>query len=123
MRAERPRRRNAVPTLVDAGAIADGETLCFQTSGPREAAALNPWLVGHPERSRARWVNHRTRPQVWEYDSRQYSPSGLVSTIWRHAGWEDHPVAVQGPGRWAPGDRGTLWELAKALQDQDEGLF
>ncbi|MDX6741154.1 AIPR family protein [Actinocorallia sp. A-T 12471] len=119
-----PRRRNAVPTLVDAGVIADGETLYFQFSSSREAKALSPWLVGHPERSRARWVNHRTRPLIWEFDGKQYSPTGLVSKIWENAGWTSHPVAVQGPDRWAPADRGTLWELAKAIQDQDgEALF
>ena len=119
----RPRRRNAVPTLIDAGALPDGETLYFQVTSAREEAALEPWLSRHPDAYNATWVNHRTKPLLWEHDGKTYSPTGLVAEIWRQAGWEDHPVAVQGPSRWAPGDRGTLWELAKEIQDREEGLF
>ncbi|GGQ07428.1 AIPR family protein [Streptosporangium pseudovulgare] len=117
------RRRNAVPTLVDAGAIADGETLYFQFGNTREKEALTPWLSEHPEARNATWVNHRTKPLLWEYDGKTYSPTGLVAEIWKQAGWDDHPVAVQGPSRWTPRGRENLWELAKEIQDREEGLF
>ncbi|HEX6507865.1 MAG TPA: hypothetical protein VF221_09560 [Chloroflexota bacterium] len=39
------RRRNAVPTLLDAGRIPEGTLLYFDTKGQREHEFVDPWLA------------------------------------------------------------------------------
>jgi hypothetical protein len=56
---------------------------------------------------------------LWAYDRQRYSPTGLVTRIWEMSGWPDHPVAVQGPLCWTVPGEGTLWEIAKTIQDAD----
>ncbi len=116
----RQRRQNAVPTLVDAGRIAEGTTLFFEIKGQREREMVGQWLADDPRRGRASWVNQRSKPLLWAYDGQRYSPSGLVTKIWIESGWPDHPVAVQGPGQWNVPGEGSLWDLAKAIQDEHE---
>ncbi|GAA1995285.1 AIPR family protein [Nocardiopsis rhodophaea] len=116
IQAQKRRRPNTVPTLIDHGAISEGAPLDFVASNDREREALASWLSEDPRRSRATWVNNRTKPLLWEADGRKYSPSGLVSLMWKLAEWESQPVANQGTTRWQTDDGQTLVEMAVALQ-------
>lgn len=117
----RLRRPNAVSTLVDARRLREGAALTFVVRGQREREWVGPWLADDDRRSRATWVNSRGKPLLWAYDRQRYSPSGLVAKIWVLSGWPDHPVAVQGPSQWVVvGEGRTLWEIAKAIQDEGE---
>lgn len=116
----RSRRANAVSTLVDARRIPDGITLIFVMRGRREREWVGPWLADDDRRSQATWINSRSKPLLWAYDGQRYSPSGLTTKIWELSGWPDHPISVQGPSQWAIPGKGTLWEMAKAIQDEGE---
>lgn len=105
------RRPNAVPVLIEAKLIAEGTGLTFKPN-QREKGALQEWLAEDPRRVRATWTNDRSGCLVWEHDGHQYSPSGLVMTMYALAGWEEAPVSVQGPSRWTVDGKGTLWDLA-----------
>ncbi|MEU3212982.1 hypothetical protein ABZ631_18915, partial [Nocardiopsis alba] len=65
-----------------------------------EKGSLRDWLTEDDRRSRATWTNNRRYSLLWEFDGKHHSPSGLVMTMYELAGWEDSPVAVQGPARW-----------------------
>jgi hypothetical protein len=116
----RLRRPNAVSTLVDARRLPEGVTLTFVMRGQREREWVGPWLADDDRRSQATWVNTRSKPLLWAYDGQRYSPSGLVTKIWELSGWPDHPVSVQGPSQWVVPGKGTLWEMAKVIQDEGE---
>ncbi|MBG0816059.1 AIPR family protein [Planomonospora sp. ID82291] len=124
-RGRRTRRPNAVPTLVDAGRLADGTPLTFAYATQNEHDALSAWLTADPRRGQAAWTNNRSKPLVWAVDGNRYSPTGLVTHIWDEAGWdpETRPVAVQGPSRWTVPGEGTIWQLAlEVLAQRDEEL-
>ncbi|WFE60232.1 AIPR family protein [Micromonospora sp. WMMD712] len=107
------RRPNAVPTLIDAGVLADGTPLTYQAAGRPEREAMAAWIAADPSRAAATWVNQRVRPILWAADGKRYSPSGLVQEMWRLAGWGKAPAAAQGPARWhLPGGK-SLWALAQ----------
>lgn len=114
----RPRRPNAVPTLVDHGKIADGTPVRLRLWNKPESDALATWLAEDPRRGEATWVNDRTRCLVWAVDGHAYSPTRLVLNLYEFAGWEEAPVAVQGPARWALDTGETLSELARTLLDE-----
>jgi hypothetical protein len=116
----RPRRPNAVQTLVNSQRIAEGTPVIFQMRSHLEREAIGAWLAVDDARRLATWVNHRSKPLLWALDRQQYSPTGLVKQIWEQAGWHDHPVAVQGPDRWEIPGQGVLWEIAWAIQDEQE---
>lgn len=116
----RPRRPNAVPTLIDAQRLDDGTTLYFEASTIQERDALRFWLVEDPRRGQASWVNDRRKPLLWAADGSRYTPTGLVKRIWKEAGWTAMPVSVQGPSRWHLPGEGSLWDLAKAILDAVE---
>ena len=118
----RRRRPNAVATLVDAHRIADGATVVFQTRSKREHEEVDDWLAADARRTKATWVNHRLKPLLWAYDGNRYSPSGLVTKIWELSGWPDPPEAVRGPSQWYLPDEGSLWELAKEIQDAEQEM-
>ncbi len=118
-RPRRPRRPNAVPTLVSAGRLANGTPLTFRPQSEQEKSAIKDWLAEDSRRSRATWVNDRVRCLLWAYDEKQYSASGLIHRIWELAGYEDSPVAVQGPPRWTLDDGSSLWDLALQLFAED----
>lgn len=120
VQARRRRRPNAVPTLVDTAAIAEGAPLTFVPMNAIEEEALREWLAEDPRRSRATWVNDRSKPLLWEADGRQHSPSGLVTFMWKAAKWGQRPVSNQGTARWQTSDGRTLAALAFALQDVAE---
>jgi AAA ATPase domain/NYN domain len=116
----RTRRRNSVPTIVDAGRIADGTPVTFKTKSARERALVDPWLAKDPRRSQATWVNHRSRPLLWAYDGQRYSPTGLVTKIWSLSGWPDPPTAVQGTLQWHVAGQGSLADIARAVEEGRE---
>ncbi|MGC4878559.1 AIPR family protein [Micromonospora sp. DT43] len=107
------RRPNAVPTLIDARALADGTPLTYRAAGRPEREAMAAWLAEDPSRGSATWVNQRVRPILWAADGKRYSPSGLVQEMWRLAGWSKAPVAAQGPSRWYVSGGKSLWALAR----------
>ncbi|MGV4928270.1 AIPR family protein (plasmid) [Streptomyces sp. BHT-5-2] len=118
------RRPNAVHVLVDQGAIPDGTLLTLHTYLAPEKEALKPWLAANERRTRATWVNHRTKPILWSADGNQYSPSGLIARMWELAEWEERPVSNQGTARWLTPDGETLadlaWRLLESLEDEDD---
>ncbi|WP_405943636.1 AIPR family protein [Streptomyces sp. NBC_00932] len=114
----KPRRPNAVPTLVDHGKIADGTPLRLRLWNKPETEALTAWLEQDPRRTEARWVNDRTKCLLWAVDNRAYSPTRLVLHMYELAGWEDAPIAVQGPARWTVDGAVSLSEMARTLQDE-----
>jgi hypothetical protein len=117
--AKRKRRPNAVSVIIDRGLLNEGAALALYTPRAAELAAMKDWLAADPRRARATWVPHRLKPILWSFDGTQYSPSGLIMTMWEHAGWEEHPVAVQGTARWTVESGETLADLAwRDLQDQ-----
>lgn len=81
----------------------------------RRKAAVQDWLAEDPRRAQATWVNDRVRCLLWAYDGKRYSASRLVIHLWECAGYEDAPVAAQGPVRWVLADGTSLWELALRL--------
>jgi hypothetical protein len=62
------RRPNAVPTLIDAGRLADGRSLTYRAPTKREREAMAAWLAEDPRCGTARWVNQRVRPLLWAVD-------------------------------------------------------
>lgn len=123
-RQRKRRRPNAVPVIIDQGLLEEGEPLALTTPTSTESEALRSWLAEHPERGRATWVPQRSKPILWSADGRQYSPSGLVFHIWELAGWEQRPVAVQGPARWATSSGATLaehaWHALGRLEEEEQ---
>ncbi|MFD1852907.1 hypothetical protein ACFSKR_03620 [Kitasatospora cinereorecta] len=113
------RRPNAVPTLVDHRKIVDGTPLRLRLGNKPEVKALESWLAQDPRRSVATWVNDRSKCLLWAVDNRAYSPTRLVLHMYELAGWEDAPVAVQGPARWTlDGGSSTLSDMARVLLDE-----
>jgi hypothetical protein len=111
-RVPKQRRPNAVPTLIDAGRLADGAALTYHATTQPEREAMAEWLADDPSRGTATWINQRVRPLLWAVDGKRYSPSGLVQRMWQLAGWGKAPVAAQGPSRWYVAGGGSLWEIA-----------
>jgi hypothetical protein len=99
-RKRKPRRPNSVAILLNAGVLRSGTGLEFRPTTPNERAALEAWLAEEPRRARATWTTERRHPLLWEADGNLYSPSGLVMRMYELAGWENPPVAVQGPAKW-----------------------
>ncbi|MER5363377.1 AIPR family protein [Streptomyces sp. NPDC002785] len=114
----KPRRPNAVPTLVDHGKIVDGTPLHLTLGNRPEVKALSSWLAQDPRRSEATWVNDRTKCLLWAVDGRAYSPTRLVLHMYELAEWEEAPVAVQGPARWTVDGALTLSDMARTLLDE-----
>ncbi|HEU5040058.1 MAG TPA: AIPR family protein [Gemmatimonadales bacterium] len=116
-RTPRSKRPHTVRLLVDHAVIPDGAALVYKPT-PVEERAIGRWLDEDPRRRRATWENDAKAPILWEADGCTYSPSGLVNTIWREAGWDEHWSSVQGPKQWLVPGEGTLVELAEALWKQ-----
>lgn len=120
VKVRRPRRPDAVPTLVDSGRIHDGTVLSFRAETKPEQDALAGWLAEEPRRAQATWVNERSKPLLWSADGKRYSPSGLVMHMWKLARWESAWESVQGSKRWVLPGQGTLAELADAVLAERE---
>ncbi|WP_433165376.1 AIPR family protein [Kribbella sp. CA-247076] len=120
--SKQARRPNSVALLVDAERIADGAKVAFVFGSEVERQAIRGWMSENPARSIATWVNDRSRPLLWEFDGRQYSPTGLVRQIWELAGWADAWVSVQGPRQWVLSGEDSLADLAdRVWREQQEG--
>ncbi|MFJ3625284.1 abortive phage infection protein [Streptomyces albidoflavus] len=118
---QRKRRRpNAVRVIIDHGLLPEETPLTLNTAFAVERAALQEWLDADPRRSRATWLNHRTKPLLWAADGKQYSPSGLITHMWELADWKKRPVANQGPARWVLQGGDTLVDLAWRALDELE---
>jgi hypothetical protein len=109
-----PRRPSTVSLLISHERILDGIRLEYRPS-PTEEQAIGHWLNADPRRGYATWVNDRRKPLLWEADGERYSPSGLVTHIWRLAEWQEAWIAVQGPRQWAIPGEGTLLEIGEIL--------
>ncbi|MEJ1107173.1 MULTISPECIES: AIPR family protein [unclassified Kribbella] len=117
------RRPNSVALLVDAERIADGTQLTYQYGSDVERDAIQPWIGEDASRARATWVNDRSKPLLWEFDGKRYSPSGLITHMWKLAQWQDAWVSVQGPKQWAVPGEGTLVGLAEGVwRDLQDGV-
>ncbi|MGV9763579.1 AIPR family protein [Micromonospora tulbaghiae] len=116
-RVPKQRRPNAVPTLIDAGRLADGTPLTYRATGQPEREVMAAWLAEDPNRGSATWINQRGRPLLWAADGKRYSPSGLVQKMWQLAEWGKAPVAAQGPSRWRVAGGKSLWALALETRD------
>ncbi|MGW7679102.1 AIPR family protein [Kribbella sp. NPDC054772] len=120
----KPRRPNAVTVLIDRAVLAEGEVLTLTSAYPVETEALSEWLAADPQRARATWVPHRTKPILWAADGKQYSPSGLIAHMWELANWKERPVANQGTARWMTRSGESLadmaWRVLRELEASDE---
>jgi hypothetical protein len=99
-RKRKPRRPNSAAILLDAGVLRSGTQLEFQPTTSTEEEAMKGWLAEDPRRAQATWTTDRKQTLLWEADGKHYSPSGLVMRMYELAGWENSPVAVQGPAKW-----------------------
>ncbi|GAA3355944.1 AIPR family protein [Saccharopolyspora gregorii] len=118
----RPGRRNAnaVMLIIDSMALGDGTPLHFEAVTGPERVNMAEWIREDPRRSRATWVNHRSKPLLWEADGGQYSPSGLVKHMLDQVPGKK-VKAVQGTTRWKVPGQGTLKDIADKVQlDQAE---
>jgi hypothetical protein len=112
------RRRNAVPTLVDAGCLPAGTEVFLMNLRGEEERWIAPWLAANPSRRRALWLNELQDPLLWAYDGKRYTPTGLSVKIWDLAGWPHNPPTKSGgPWRWVVPGQGSLWDMAMAVQD------
>jgi hypothetical protein len=114
----KPRRRpSTVSLLIDHERIPAGTRLQYQPSLTEEQA-IGSWLNAHPGHSYATWINDRRKPLLWEADGERYSPTGLVTQIWRKAEWREAWSAVQGPKQWYLPGEGSLVDIAEQLWQQ-----
>ncbi|MFI5474749.1 AIPR family protein [Streptomyces cacaoi] len=110
----RGRRPNPTRLLVDQHRLQDGTQLMYHPR-PREDEAIGEWLNDDPNRFMATWTNDKAKPLLWAADGARYSPAGLILHMWRQAGWDDAPLAVQASTQWALPGGPTLSDLAQEL--------
>ncbi|WP_026119218.1 AIPR family protein [Nocardiopsis ganjiahuensis] len=99
-RKRKQRRPNSAAILLNAGVLHSGTRLEFRPTTSTEEEAMKDWLAQDPRRAQATWTTDRKQTLLWEADGRHYSPTGLVMRMYELAGWENSPVAVQGPAKW-----------------------
>jgi hypothetical protein len=112
------RSTNAVSLIVRAGRILDGTTLEFRPVTRPDRQGLTAWLAEHPDRARATWQNHSTKPLVWAYDGNAYAPSTLVRAMRKEAMGNNQQV--QGTLYWHVPGEGSLVDLAAELRAEEE---
>jgi alkylated DNA nucleotide flippase Atl1 len=98
---ERSRVQNAVHALVGADLLPDGTRLrLVPRHGVPEAIReqINTWAIDGDGRASAAWANNTAKPLTWEFDGKQYSPTGLAECIFTTV-----------TGRTASGIQGTTW--------------
>ncbi|MHA5047172.1 AIPR family protein [Streptomyces sp. SD15] len=113
----RARRPDTVPTLINAGLLADSTPLTYIPGNVPEARAVKEWLAADPRRTQATWQNDRSKPLLWAYDGQLYSANKLVLRIWELARWDEAPTSVQAPARWTADGKRNLYELATEWLD------
>ena len=116
-RVRKQRKKQAVHVLVDSGHIVDGTMLELRAATTAERRKLPQWIADDPRRGRATWVNERTRPLLWEFDGKRYTPTGLVRKILSQV-MENPPQAVQGTKYWFVPGAGALVDLADKARDE-----
>ncbi|MER5772472.1 AIPR family protein [Streptomyces sp. NPDC001985] len=116
-RSRRTKRPYTVPTLINAGLLADGTPLTYVPRNVPEARAVKEWIASDSLRALATWQNDRGKPLLWAYDGQSYSANKLVLRIWELAGWAEAPTSVQAPARWTADGRRNLYELATEWLD------
>lgn len=111
------RRRDAVPRLVEAGAIEPGTRLTFvaQTRSLREQ--IEPYFAELPARRFATWLDDTREPLQWEADGQTYSPTGLTQKIIEEVTGRSGPT--QGTMYWFTPEDVSLVDLALALPAAD----
>lgn len=75
---------SAVRRLIDAKMIEDGTVFTFQSRTEinlEMRTTLDGWVAASPERTTARWQNKASAPLIWDGDSQEYTPSGLVRSM------------------------------------------
>lgn len=117
------RSKSAVSVVLDANHLKAGTPLRYRALTPREDTAISQWIQADPRRGRASWVVDRSKPMLWEADGKQYSPTGLIMHMWSLAGWNEAPVAVQGPKCWLVPEQGSLADIAEKLRRPPEELL
>ena len=119
-RPTRRRRPNAVATLVDAHRIADGATVVFQT---RSRESIRRWMAG--------WQRiHAVRRQPGSTIDSSPCFGRMTVTVTRHrlsslrsGNCRAGPTHRKPCGGLASGTsptKGSLWELAKKIQDEEQ---
>lgn len=108
----------AVSVILDAGAIEQGTTLEFHPFFTPELRHLPRWLEENPDRAKAEWRNHRSRPLIWKADGKAYSPSRLVRHMRHEAMGNDQQV--QGTLHWHVPGEGSLVDIARELREGPE---
>lgn len=121
-KVSKSRAKSAVSVILDANYLKSGTPLHYRPLNPREDAAISEWIQQDPRRGRASWVIDRSKPVLWEADGKRYSPTGLIMHMWSLAGWNEAPVAVQGPKCWLVPDQGSLASIAEILRRPQEEL-
>ncbi|MFD9651118.1 AIPR family protein [Streptomyces mirabilis] len=101
----------AVWSIVDADSIPDGTILEFRPVTTPERRQLPRWLEEEPQRAKAVWRNHKSRPLVWGADGTAYAPSTLVREMRRQAMGNDQQV--QGTRYWHVPGKGSLVDIAQ----------
>ncbi|MER5668827.1 AIPR family protein [Streptomyces mirabilis] len=101
----------AVWSIVDAESIPDGTILEFRPVTTPERRQLPRWLEEEPQRAKAVWRNHKSRPLVWGADGTAYAPSTLVREMRRQAMGNDQQV--QGTRYWHVPGKGSLVDIAQ----------
>ncbi|MFE7780066.1 AIPR family protein [Streptomyces nigrescens] len=110
----RGRRPSSTRLLVDHGRLPDGTQLMYRPKA-REDEAIGEWLNADPNRFMATWTNDAAKPLRWAADGARYSLNGLVLHMWRQAGWDDAPLAVQASTQWTLPGGPALSDLAYEL--------
>ena len=108
----------AVSVILDAGAIEQGTVLEFRPFFTPEFRHLPRWLEENPDRARAEWRDHRSKPLIWKADGRAYSPSRLVRHMRNEAMGNDQQV--QGTLHWHVPGKGSLVDIARRLREEAE---
>lgn len=108
----RTKAMNAVHYILDNKLINEGDTLFFKSHTKSRRELVDRWLAANPSKGQATWVNHRSRPLLWENEPRSFAPTPLaLKLIEQITGTE--LKSVRGPDCWVTADGRSLTELAE----------
>jgi len=111
------RKTSGIDIIVNRRLIEDGAEVEFRAANGQQRKLLVPWLKADGSRGRANWVNDRTRPLVWAFDGKRYSPNDLTKFM---LGQVMKVVPrVNGQTRWFIPERGSLAEIAARARNAD----
>jgi hypothetical protein len=114
--ANERRQKNAVFRIIEAHAIPEGNELTLVLP-EIWVQRLKDYLDSDDTLSKAKWdKNNRINPLFWEYDQKNYSPTGLCKHIIEMAGQiANMPRGIQGTSWWKNKDGKTLWQIAEEI--------